>query len=86
MGHMNDLTSKTLDRKREGRMLAGVCAGLADYFGFPVAAVRVVFVVAALPFFAFLGALVYLVSWAVVPDEGEKESILEQLVNKGRSQ
>ena len=85
MGHMNDLTSKTLDRKREGRMLAGVCAGLADYFGFPVAAVRVVFVVAALPFFAFLGALVYLVSWAVVPDEGEKESILEQLVNKGRS-
>jgi phage shock protein PspC (stress-responsive transcriptional regulator) len=83
---MNDLTSKTLDRKREGRMLAGVCAGLADYFGFPVAAVRVVFVVAALPFFAFLGALVYLVSWAVVPDEGEKESILEQLVNKGRSQ
>jgi phage shock protein C len=85
MGHMNDITSKTLDRKREGRMLAGVCAGLADYFGFPVAAVRVVFVVAALPFFAFLGALVYLVSWAVVPEEGEKESILEQLVNKGRS-
>ena len=82
---MNDLSSKTLDRKREGRMLAGVCAGLADYFGFPVAAVRVVFVVAALPFFAFLGALVYLVSWAVVPDEGEKESILEHLVSKGKS-
>jgi phage shock protein PspC (stress-responsive transcriptional regulator) len=82
---MNDITSKTLERKSEGRMLAGVCAGLADYFGFPVAAVRVVFVVAALPFFAFLGALVYLVSWAVVPEEGEKESILEQLVNKGKS-
>jgi phage shock protein PspC (stress-responsive transcriptional regulator) len=81
---MNDLSSKTLDRKREGRMLAGVCAGLADYLGFSVVAVRVVFVVAALPFFAFLGALVYLVSWAVVPDEGEKESILEQLVNKGK--
>jgi phage shock protein PspC (stress-responsive transcriptional regulator) len=82
---MNDISSKTLERKREGRMLAGVCAGLADYFGFPVAAVRVVVVVAALPFFAFLGALVYLVSWAVVPEEGEKESILEQLVNKGKS-
>jgi phage shock protein C len=85
MGHMNDITSKTLDRKREGRMLAGVCAGLADYFGFPVAAVRVAFVVAVFPFFAFLGGLVYLVSWAVVPDEGEPESILEQLVNKGKS-
>jgi phage shock protein C len=85
MGHMNDIPSKTLNRKREGRLVAGVCVGLADYFGFPVAAVRVVFVVAALPFFAFLGALVYLVSWAVVPDEGEAESIVERLVNKGKS-
>jgi phage shock protein PspC (stress-responsive transcriptional regulator) len=82
---MTDIGSKTLERRREGRMVAGVAAGLAEYFGFPVAAVRVVFVVAALPFFAFLGALVYLVSWAVVPDEGEEESILEQLVNKGKS-
>jgi phage shock protein PspC (stress-responsive transcriptional regulator) len=82
---MTDIGSKTLERRREGRMVAGVCTGLAEYFGFPVAAVRVGFVVAALPFFAFLGALVYLVSWAVVPDEGEKESILEQLVNKGKS-
>jgi phage shock protein PspC (stress-responsive transcriptional regulator) len=81
---MTDIGSKTLERRREGRMVAGVCTGLAEYFGFPVAAVRVVFVVAALPFFAFLGALVYLVSWAVVPDEGEKESILEELVNKGK--
>jgi phage shock protein C len=85
MGHMNETPSKTLDRKREGRLVAGVCVGFADYFGFPVAAVRVVFAVAALPFFAFLGALVYLVSWAVVPDEGEKESIVEHLVNQGKS-
>jgi phage shock protein C len=82
---MNDTGSKTLDRKREGRLVAGVCTGLAGYFGFPVAVVRVIFVVAALPFFAFLGALVYLVSWAVVPDEGEKESILEHLVSSGRN-
>jgi phage shock protein PspC (stress-responsive transcriptional regulator) len=82
---MTDIGSRTLERGREGRMVAGVCAGLARYSGFPVAAVRVVFVVAAFPFFAFLGALVYLVCWAVVPDEGEKESILEELVNKGKS-
>jgi phage shock protein C len=81
---MNDTASKTFDRKREGRMVAGVCAGIGAYFGFPVNAVRVVFAVAALPFFAFLGALVYLVAWAVVPEEGEKESIVEQLLNKGR--
>ncbi|MGH3276875.1 MAG: PspC domain-containing protein [Streptosporangiaceae bacterium] len=81
---MNDNASKTLERKREGRMIAGVCAGFADYFGIPVAGVRVIFVVAALPFFALLGALVYVVAWAVVPDEGEPESIVEHLVNGGK--
>ena len=31
-----------------------------------------------------MGALVYLVAWAVLPEEDEKESILEHLVNKNR--
>jgi phage shock protein C len=82
---MSDIASKTFDRKRDGRMVAGVCAGIAAYFGFPVNAVRVGFVVAALPFLAFFGALVYIVAWAVVPEEGEKESIVEHLVNKPRT-
>ena len=35
-------------------------------------------------FFGFMGALVYLVAWAVLPEEDEKESIVEHLVNKNR--
>jgi phage shock protein C len=82
---MDDTTSKTLERKREGRMVAGVCIGIAVYFGIPVAAVRVAFVVTAvLPFLVFIGAIVYVVAWAVVPEEGEPESIVERLVNKGK--
>jgi phage shock protein C len=81
---MNDTASKTFERRREGRMLAGVCVGVAEYFGFPVAAVRVGFAVASLPFFAFFGALVYLVAWAVVPEEGESESIVEHVINQQR--
>jgi phage shock protein C len=79
---MNDTGSKTLERKREGRMLAGVCAGIGDYFGIDVNIVRLIFAVACI--FGFMGALVYLVAWAVLPEEGEKESIVEHLVNKNR--
>lgn len=79
---MNDTGSKTLERKREGRMVAGVCAGISDYFGIDVNIVRLIFAVACI--FGFMGALVYLVAWAVLPEEGEKESIVEHLVNKNR--
>ena len=79
---MNDTGSKTLERKREGRMVAGVCAGIGDYFGIDVNIVRLIFAVACI--FGFMGALVYLVAWAVLPEVGEKESIVEHLVNKNR--
>lgn len=39
-----------LYRNREHRVIAGVCAGLADYFGFQRNAVRVATVIALIPF------------------------------------
>jgi phage shock protein PspC (stress-responsive transcriptional regulator) len=77
-----NIGSKTLERKRDGRMLAGVCVGTGDYLGIDANVVRLIFAVAS--FFGFLGVLVYLVAWAVVPEEGEKESIVEQLINKNQ--
>jgi phage shock protein C len=82
MGYMNDISSKTLERKRDGRMLAGVCAGIGAYLGIDANLVRLIFAIAS--FFGLLGVLVYLVAWAVVPEEGEKASIVEQLVNKNQ--
>lgn len=64
-------------------MVAGVCAGIADYFGLDPNIVRIVF--AALTIFSVgLAALVYVVAWAVVPEEGEKTSIAENYINKKR--
>lgn len=63
-------------------MVAGVCAGIADYFGLDPNIVRIGF--AALTIFGGLGALVYVVAWAVVPEEGEKASIAEKYINKKR--
>jgi len=39
-----------LYRNRDNRMIAGVCAGIADYFGFEANMVRVATVIAAIPF------------------------------------
>ena len=43
---MNDLRMKNLVRRRDDRMVAGVCSGLADYLGVDPALVRVAAVVA----------------------------------------
>jgi phage shock protein PspC (stress-responsive transcriptional regulator) len=74
--------AKKLYRRREGRVVAGVCAGLSAYFGIDANLVRLGFAVFAV--FWGLGALIYLIAWAVIPEEGEDSSIVENLVNKTR--
>jgi phage shock protein C len=71
--------TKVLVRSRKGRMVAGVCAGLADYFGMDVTLVRVIVAVIAI-ITGGLGLLAYLAAWAIIPDEGEKTSIADNLV------
>jgi phage shock protein C len=72
---------KQLVRLREGRMIAGVCAGIGEYFGIDANIVRLVFAVLTI-FSVGAGALVYVVAWAVLPEEGEKQSIAENYLNK----
>lgn len=75
---------KVLVRSRKGRMLAGVCAGIADYFGIDVTLVRLILAVICV-FTAGAGVLAYLVAWAVIPEEGEQVSIVEGLISKNRN-
>ena len=49
------------------KMIAGVCAGIAEYFGWEVTLFRVAFVLASILSVAFPGILVYLVLWVVMP-------------------
>jgi phage shock protein C len=71
--------TKVLVRSRKGRMVAGVCAGLADYFGMDVTLVRVIVAVIAV-ITGGVGILAYLAAWAIIPDEGEKTSIADNLI------
>lgn len=63
------MASTTLRRSRDNRMIAGVIAGLAEYFNMDVTLARVLFVVVSLLSAAFPGTLVYLLLWLVIPEE-----------------
>jgi phage shock protein PspC (stress-responsive transcriptional regulator) len=76
--------TKILVRSRKGRKLAGVCAGVAEYFGFDVTLVRVIVAVVSV-ITGGAGVLAYLVAWAIIPEEGEKTSIAENLVSKSQN-
>ncbi|PWB55480.1 MAG: PspC domain-containing protein [Anaerolineales bacterium] len=63
-----NLGSKKLFRSRTNRMIFGVCAGLAEFFGIDPTIVRLVFVAGTLLWFGtFL--LLYLIMFIVVPEE-----------------
>ena len=62
-------------------MVAGVCAGIGQFFGIDPNIVRIAFTVLTV-FSAGAAALVYLVAWMVVPEEGETASIAENYLNK----
>lgn len=81
MSNIND--GKVLVRRQDNRIVAGVCSGLADYLGMDVNLVRILVALLTL-FTAGTGILVYLVGWAVIPEEGQKTSIAEDLLNKNR--
>ena len=70
-----------LYRSSQNKMLAGVCAGVADYFGWNVGFVRLLWLVLA---FAGMGApvLFYLILAFILPVEGSRESYAERMEKK----
>ena len=83
MNEPSNGATKRLYRIRDGRVVAGVCAGLAAYFGVDPTLIRLAF--ALLTIFGGLGALLYLGAWLVIPDETDGASIAESMINKRRS-
>jgi|ERR1700722_8307384 len=75
--------TKVLARRHKGRMAAGICAGAADYFGWDVILVRVIVAVVSV-ITGGTGVLAYLVAWALIPEQGEKSSIAEDLLGKSQ--
>ncbi|NWG33120.1 MAG: PspC domain-containing protein [Chloroflexi bacterium] len=59
---------KVLRRSHSNRMLAGVCGGLAEFFGIRAFWFRLAMIVAFIPG-SVPGLLIYLILWMVIPNE-----------------
>jgi phage shock protein PspC (stress-responsive transcriptional regulator) len=70
--------SRRLSRPRDGRMVAGVCAGAGRYFDVDPVIFRVT--LAVLVFFGGAGVLVYAAGWLLIPEDGEPQTRLERWV------
>jgi phage shock protein C len=56
-----------LRRSRKRRVIAGVCAGLAEHWGWDPVRLRVAYVLLSIFSAAFPGILVYIVLWIAMP-------------------
>lgn len=61
----NESGNKRLFRNEDEKMLGGVCAGAADYFGIDAVWIRLAFLIAL--FFYGSGVLLYLILWIIIP-------------------
>jgi phage shock protein C len=62
---------KTELRRSKDKIIAGVCGGLAERYGWPANRVRVVYVLLSVLSAAFPGTIVYLVLWFLMPGPEE---------------
>lgn len=61
------VASPGLVRPRHGRRIAGVCAGLAQRFGWNVTLLRLLWLLAVL--FLGTGVVAYIILWIIMPNE-----------------
>lgn len=52
--------------RSSNRVIAGVCGGIANYFGFDPTLTRVIYTLLTI-FTAFAGVLIYIILWILMP-------------------
>jgi phage shock protein PspC (stress-responsive transcriptional regulator) len=82
---MRQSSGVPLHRPLDGRMVFGVCAGIARYLNIDVNVVRIVF--AVLTVVGGAGIPVYIAGWLLLPEEGAEQSIASEFIGslQGRS-
>lgn len=65
---MTTQQKRSLRRSRSNSMIAGVCGGLAEFFGISAFWFRLGFIIAFIPG-GVPGVLVYMLMWIMIPKE-----------------
>ncbi len=76
--------ARRLVRKRDDRMIAGVCSGIGDYVGMDANIIRLLVVLLAV-LGGGAGVALYIAGWLLIPEEGAAESVGAQLLGNIRS-
>jgi phage shock protein C len=66
---MDDPLSQPLMRVRQGKIIAGVCGGIAKWLGWDPTLVRLGYVVLSVVSAGFPGLLIYILLWILMPQE-----------------
>lgn len=61
-------SGKVLRRTKQNQIIAGVCAGLGEFFGIDPLWFRIGFLLALLPG-GVPGLVIYFLCWIIIPDE-----------------
>lgn len=72
---------RRLTRTRSGRMITGVCSGMASYLNVDPTIVRIVVAILTV-LTSGAGILLYAAATLIVPEEGKATSIAQDLINK----
>ncbi|MFC2112021.1 PspC domain-containing protein [Bacteroidota bacterium] len=55
--------------RSSNRVIAGVCGGLAEWLGWDIALVRLLYLIISIFSAGFPGVLAYVILWIVMPEE-----------------
>jgi phage shock protein PspC (stress-responsive transcriptional regulator) len=81
--HQESIPQRRLVRRREGRVLAGVCTGLADFTGLDVVVFRIGFVLLSIA--GASGILAYLLAAVFIPSDGDGDAAASPALDKLRA-
>jgi phage shock protein C len=62
------MSNKRLKRSSDNKMIAGVCAGIADYFDVDPTLIRVAYVLLSFLSVGFPGLILYIILAVVMPE------------------
>ena len=54
--------------RSHNQVIAGVCAGIAEYLGWDIGLVRILYLLISIFSAAFPGIIVYIILWIVMPE------------------
>jgi len=60
-----------LVRSDRFKVIGGVCGGIAEFLGWDVTIVRLLYIIISIASAAFPGILVYIILWIIMPSQSE---------------